>query len=272
MLLLLPSITLRLRIHVRMRAVPCAHTSPRDLHAITPRTISGAGCWVISDTKHPASSHAGRTAAGRTGQVALGENGYTVLGNTGRSALVGVTRHKTLSVTGHSAPSATGPSALGRTGHMTPSATGQTTLECGNEIAATPVDCHRDTLIRSGYERKIPARVNAGNSTVKMISEGSLDQSAARAARLRAFGAAAPAASSGKSASCSKSRRSSQLEKLRPSRAASVRAKASRSARNDTLVWVLPRARTPWRLFVLGVLTHHHPRKSFISQYKNATK
>jgi hypothetical protein len=256
MLLLLPSITLRLRIHVRMRAVPCAHTSPRDLHAITPRTISGAGCWVISDTKHPASSHAGRTAAGRTGQVALGENGYTVLGNTGRSALVGVTRHKTLSVTGHSAPSATG----------------QTTLECGNEIAATPVDCHRDTLIRSGYERKIPARVNAGNSTVKMISEGSLDQSAARAARLRAFGAAAPAASSGKSASCSKSRRSSQLEKLRPSRAASVRAKASRSARNDTLVWVLPRARTPWRLFVLGVLTHHHPRKSFISQYKNATK
>ena len=239
MLLLLPSITLRLRIHVRMRAVPCAHTSPRDLHAITPRTISGAGCWVISDTKHPASSHAGRTAAGRTGQVALGENGYTVLGNTGRSA---------------------------------PSATGQTTLECGNEIAATPVDCHRDTLIRSGYERKIPARVNAGNSTVKMISEGSLDQSAARAARLRAFGAAAPAASSGKSASCSKSRRSSQLEKLRPSRAASVRAKASRSARNDTLVWVLPRARTPWRLFVLGVLTHHHPRKSFISQYKNATK
>jgi hypothetical protein len=255
MLLLLPSITLRLRIHVRMRAVPCAHTSPRDLHAITPRTISGAGCWVISDTKHPASSHAGRTAAGRTGQVALGENGYTVLGNTGRSA-----------------PSATGPSALGRTGHMTPSATGQTTLECGNEIAATPVDCHRDTLIRSGYERKIPARVNAGNSTVKMISEGSLDQSAARAARLRAFGAAAPAASSGKSASCSKSRRSSQLEKLRPSRAASVRAKASRSARNDTLVWVLPRARTPWRLFVLGVLTHHHPRKSFISQYKNATK
>jgi hypothetical protein len=256
MLLLLPSITLRLRIHVRMRAVPCAHTSPRDLHAITPRTISGAGCWVISDTKHPASSHAGRTAAGRTGQVALGENGYTVLGNTGRSALVGVTRHKTLSVTGHSAPSATG----------------QTTLECGNEIAATPVDCHRDTLIRSGYERKIPARVNAGNSTVEMISEGSLDQSAARAARLRAFGAAAPAASSGKSASCSKSRRSSQLEKLRPSRAASVRAKASRSARNDTLVWVLPRARTPWRLFVLGVLTHHHPRKSFISQYKNATK
>ena len=256
MLLLLPSITLRFRIHVRMRAFPCAHTASRDLNEITPRTISGAGCWVISDTKHPASSHAGRTAAGRTGQVALGENGYTVLGNTGRSALVGVTRHKTLSVTGHSAPSATG----------------QTTLECGNEIAATPVDCHRDTLIRSGYERKIPARVNAGNSTVEMISEGSLDQSAARAARLRAFGAAAPAASSGKSASCSKSRRSSQLEKLRPSRAASVRAKASRSARNDTLVWVLPRARTPWRLFVLGVLTHHHPRKSFISQYKNATK
>ena len=247
MLLLLPSITLRFRIHVRMRAFPCAHTASRDLNEITPRTISGAGCWVISDTKHPASSHAGRTAAGRTGQVALGENGYTVLGNTG-------------------------PSALGRTGHMTPSATGQTTLECGNEIAATPVDCHRDTLIRSGYERKIPARVNAGNSTVEMISEGSLDQSAARAARLRAFGAAAPAASSGKSASCSKSRRSSQLEKLRPSRAASVRAKASRSARNDTLVWVLPRARTPWRLFVLGVLTHHHPRKSFISQYKNATK
>jgi hypothetical protein len=256
MLLLLPSITLRLRIHVRMRALSYAHISPRDLHAITPRTISGAGCWVISDTKHPASSHAGRTAAGRTGHTALGENGYTALGNTGRSALVGVTRHKTLSVTGHSAPSATG----------------QTTLECGNEIAATPVDCHRDTLIRSGYERKIPARVNAGNSTVEMISEGSLDQSAARAARLRAFGAAAPAASSGKSASCSKSRRSSQLEKLRPSRAASVRAKASRSARNDTLVWVLPRARTPWRLFVLGVLTHHHPRKSFISQYKNATK
>jgi hypothetical protein len=255
MLLLLPSITLRLRIHVRRRGFSCAHTAPRDLDEIT-IPISGAGCWVISDTKHTALSHAERTAAGRTGQTALGKNGYTALGATGRSALAGVTRHTTLGVTGQT----------------TLSATGQTALGCGNEIGATPVDCHRDTLISSDYERKIPARVNAGNSTIEMISEGTLDQSAARAARLRAFGAAAPAASSGKSASCSKSRRSSQLEKLRPSRAASVRAKASRSARNDTLVWVLPRARTPWRLLVLGVLTPHHPRKSFISQYKNATK
>lgn len=238
MLLLLPSITLRIRIHVRRRAVPCAHTAPRDFNEIT-TPISSAECWVISDTKHTALSHAGQTAAGRTGQTALGEDGYTPLGVTGQTAL---------SVTGHTA------------------------LGYGNENASTHVDCHRESFVSSRYERKIPARVNAGNSTFEMISAGTLDQSAARAARLRAFGAAAPAASSGRSASCSKSRRSSQLEKLRPSRAASVRAKASRSARNDTLVWVLPRARTPWRLFVLGVLTPHHPRKLSTPQYKSTQK
>lgn len=222
MLLLLPSITLRIRIHVRRRAVPCAHTASRDFNEIT-TPISSAECWVISDTKHTALSHSGRTAAGRTGQTALSVTGHTALGY-------------------------------------------------GNENASTHVDCHRESFVSSAYERKIPARVNAGNSTFEMISAGTLDQSAARAARLRAFGAAAPAASSGRSASCSKSRRSSQLEKLRPSRAASVRAKASRSARNDTLVWVLPRARTPWRLFVLGVLTPHHPRKLSTPQYKSTQK
>jgi len=222
MLLLLPSITLRIRIHVRRRAVPCAHTAPRDFNEIT-TPISSAECWVISDTKHTALSHSGQTAAARTRQTALSVTGHTALGY-------------------------------------------------GNENASTHVDCHRESFVSSAYERKIPARVNAGNSTFEMISAGTLDQSAARAARLRAFGAAAPAASSGRSASCSKSRRSSQLEKLRPSRAASVRAKASRSARNDTLVWVLPRARTPWRLFVLGVLTPHHPRKLSTPQYKSTQK
>lgn len=223
MLLLLPSITFRIRIHVWRRGSSCAHT--------------------------------GVTASYDTGCTAASASALVALGATGSLAL-----------------SATGPLALGTIGPLALGATGRTASTHAGGNAVTNVGCYRDDSISSGYERKTPARDNAGNSTFGTISEVSLDQSAARGARLRAFAPVAPEESSGKSANCSKSRRSSQLEKLRPSRAASVRAKASRSARNDTLVWVLPRARTPWRLFVLGVLTPHHPRKSGTPQYKNASK
>lgn len=223
MLLLLPSITIRIRIHVRKRGSSCAHT--------------------------------GDTASYDTGCTAVSASALVALGASAPLAL-----------------SATGPLALGVTGSLALGATGRTASSDAGGNAVTNVGCYRDDSVSSGYEREIPARDDAGNATFGTISEVSLDQSAARGARLRAFAPVAPEESSGKSANCSKSRRSSQLEKLRPSRAASVRAKASRSARNDTLVWVLPRARTPWRLFVLGVLTPHHPRKSGTPQYKNASK
>lgn len=184
--------------------------------------------------------------------------------------------------TENTAVSASAPQALSGTGLMTlntsgpqnlgeirPLVLGTNKISAPNSAggdAVTNVGCYRDVIVRSGYERKISSRLKAGNATFETISEVSLDQSAARGARFRAFAPVAPEESSGRSANCSKSRRSSQLEKLRPSRAASVRAKASRSARNDTLVWVLPRARTPWRLLVLGVLTPHHPRNLITPQ------
>ena len=230
MLLLLPSITIRIRIHVRRRGFSWARI----------------GETALDDPE--------RTVVKATGPLALSDHGLMALSMTGPRAL---------RATGPRALEASEPLVLGTDKGSAPSSGG------GN--AVTSVDCYRGLSVRSGDERKISARLKAGNSTFKTISEVPLDQSAARGAFLRAFAPVAPE-SSGRSANCSKSRRSSQLEKLRPSRAASVRAKASRSARNDTLVWVLPRARTPWRLFVLGVLTHHHPRKSSTPQYKNASK
>ena len=238
MLLLLPSITFRIRIHVRRRGLSCAHT----------------GETALDDAE--------RTVVKATGPLALSDHGLMALSMTGPRAL-GATGPWPLGATGPRALGASEPLVLGTDKGSAPSSVG------GN--AVTNAGCYRDSFNRSGHERKISARRKAGNATFKTISEVSLDQSAARGAFLRAFAPVAPE-SSGRSANCSKSRRSSQLEKLRPSRAASVRAKASRSARNDTLVWVLPRARTPWRLFVLGVLTHHHPRKSSTPQYKNASK
>ena len=238
MLLLLPSITIRIRIHVRRRGFSWARI----------------GETALDDPE--------RTVVKATGPLALSDHGLMALSITGPRAL-----------------GATGPRALGLTGPWALELTGAVVLGTNTRAAqysaggnaVTSVDCYRGLSVRSGHERKISARLKAGNATFETISEVSLDQSAARGAFLRAFAPVAPE-SSGRSANCSKSRRSSQLEKLRPSRAASVRAKASRSARNDTLVWVLPRARTPWRLFVLGVLTPHHPRKSSTPQYKNASK
>ena len=238
MLLLLPSITIRIRIHVRRRGFSCAHTGETNL--------DDTGCTTVMATSPTAFSDRGLMALNITGPRALGATGPRALGLTGPWAL-----------------ELTGPLVLGINKRAAQYSAG------GN--AVTSVDCYRGLSVRSGHERKISARLKAGNSTFKTISEVPLDQSAARGAFLRAFAPVAPE-SSGRSANCSKSRRSSQLEKLRPSRAASVRAKASRSARNDTLVWVLPRARTPWRLFVLGVLTPHHPRKLTTPQYKNASK
>lgn len=231
MLLLLPSITPRIRIHVRRKVFSCAHT----------------GVTASYDTECAAVSASALVALGASAPLAL-------------------------SITGPRALGATGPIALGTIGPLAMGATRRTATNVAGGNAVTNVGCYRDVSVSSGYDRKPFARDNAGNSTFRTVSEVSVDQSAARGARLRAFAPVAPEESSGKSANCSKSRRSSQLEKLRPSRAASVRAKASRSARNDTLVWVLPRARTPWRLFVLGVLTSHHPRKSSTPQYKNASK
>ena len=238
MLLLLPSITFRIRIHVRRRGFSCAHTGETNL--------DDTGCTTVMAIGPKAFSDRGLMALSITGPRALGASGLRALGLTGPWAL-----------------ELTGPLVLGTNKRAAQYSAG------GN--AVTSVDCYRGLSVRSGHERKISARLKAGNSTFKTISEVPLDQSAARGAFLRAFAPVAPE-SSGRSANCSKSRRSSQLEKLRPSRAASVRAKASRSARNDTLVWVLPRARTPWRLFVLGVLTPHHPRKLTTPQYKNASK
>ena len=238
MLLLLPSITFRIRIHVRRRGFSWARI----------------GETALDDPE--------RTVVKATGPLALSDHGLMALSMTGPRALE-ATGPRALGATGPRALGASEPLVLGTDKGSAPSSVG------GN--AVTNVDCYRGLSVRSGHERKISARLKAGNSTFKTISEVPLDQSAARGAFLRAFAPVAPE-SSGRSANCSKSRRSSQLEKLRPSRAASVRAKASRSARNDTLVWVLPRARTPWRLFVLGVLTHHHPRKSSTPQYKNASK
>ena len=239
MLLLLPSITLRIRIHVRRRGLSCAHTGKPAL-CVT-------GCTAVNAT--------GPLALGATGRLALETSGLLALSTSGRLDL------RTLV-----------PQALGTIGPLALDTEKRTATWSAGGKTVADVDCNRDVSVSSECERKIPARVTAGNATLKMISEGSLDQSAARVARLRAFAPVAPEESSGKSANCSKSRRSSQLEKLRPSRAASVRAKASRSARNDTLVWVLPRARTPWRLFVFGVLTPHHQRNLLNPQYKNAAK
>ena len=238
MLLLLPSITFRIRIHVRRRGLSCAHAGEAGL--------DDTGCTVVLAAGLTAFSDHGLMALSITGPRALGATGPRALGLTGPWAL-----------------ELTGPLVLGTNKRAAQYSAG------GN--AVTSVDCYRDVSVRSGHERKISARLKAGNATFEAISEVSLDQSAARGAFLRALAPVAPE-SSGRSANCSKSRRSSQLEKLRPSRAASVRAKASRSARNDTLVWVLPRARTPWRLFVLGVLTPHHPLKPSTPQYKNASK
>ena len=238
MLLLLPSITFRIRIHVRRRGFSCAHTGETNL--------DDTGCTTVMAIGPKAFSDRGLMALSITGPRALGSSELRDLGLTGPWAL-----------------ELTGPLVLGTNKRAAQYSAG------GN--AVTSVDCYRGLSVRSGHERKISARLKAGNSTFKTISEVPLDQSAARGAFLRAFAPVAPE-SSGRSANCSKSRRSSQLEKLRPSRAASVRAKARRSARNDTLVWVLPRARTPWRLFVLGVLTPHHPRKLTTPQYKNASK
>ena len=238
MLLLLPSITFRIRIHVRRRGFSWARI----------------GETALDDPE--------RTVVKATGPLALSDHGLMALSMTGPRAL---------EATGPRALGATGPLALELTGPLVLGTNKRAAQYSGGGNAVTSVGCYRDSFNRSGHERKISARRKAGNSTFKTISEVPLDQSAARGAFLRAFAPVAPE-SSGRSANCSKSRRSSQLEKLRPSRAASVRAKASRSARNDTLVWVLPRARTPWRLFVLGVLTHHHPRKSSTPQYKNASK
>lgn len=239
MLLLLPSITFRIRIHVRRRGFSCAHTGETNL--------DDTGCTTVMATGPTAFSDHGLMALSITGPRALGSSELRALGLTGPWAL-----------------ELTGPLVLGTNKRAAQYSAG------GN--AVTSVDCYRGLSVRSGHERKISARLKAGNATFETISEVSLDQSAARGAFLRALAPVAPEESSGRSANCSKSRRSSQLEKLRPSRAASVRAKASRSARNDTLVWVLPRARTPWRLFVLGVLTPHHPRKLTTPQYKNASK
>lgn len=239
MLLLLPSITFRIRIHVRRRGFSCAHTGETNL--------DDTGCTTVMATGPTAFSDHGLMALSITGPRALGSSELRALGLTGPWAL-----------------ELTGPLVLGTNKRAAQYSAG------GN--AVTSVDCYRGLSVRSGHERKISARLKAGNATFETISEVSLDQSAARGAFLRALAPVAPEESSGRSANCSKSRRSSQLEKLRPSRAASVRAKASRSARNDTLVWVLPRARTPWRLFVLGVLTPHHPRKPSTPQYKNASK
>ena len=230
MLLLLPSITIRIRIHVRRRGFSWARI----------------GETALDDPE--------RTVVKATGPLALSDHGLMALSMTGPRAL-----------------EATGPRALGASEPLVLGTDMGSAPSSGGGNAVTNVGCYRGLSVRSGHERKISARLKAGNSTFKTISEVPLDQSAARGAFLRAFAPVAPE-SSGRSANCSKSRRSSQLEKLRPSRAASVRAKASRSARNDTLVWVLPRARTPWRLFVLGVLTPHHPRKSSTPQYKNASK
>ena len=230
MLLLLPSITIRIRIHVRRRGFSWARI----------------GETALDDPE--------RTVVKATGPLALSDHGLMALSMTGPRAL-----------------EATGPLALELTGPLVLGTNKRAAQYSGGGNAVTSVGCYRGLSVRSGDERKISARLKAGNATFETISEVSLDQSAARGAFLRAFAPVAPE-SSGRSANCSKSRRSSQLEKLRPSRAASVRAKASRSARNDTLVWVLPRARTPWRLFVLGVLTPHHPRKSSTPQYKNASK
>ena len=238
MLLLLPSITFRIRIHVRRRGFSCAHTGETNL--------DDTGCTTVMASGPTAFSGHGLMALSITGPRALGATGPRALGLTGPWAL-----------------ELTGPLVLGTNKRAAQYSAG------GN--AVTSVDCYRGLSVRSGHERKISARLKAGNATFETISEVSLDQSAARGAFLRAFAPVAPE-SSGRSANCSKSRRSSQLEKLRPSRAASVRAKASRSARNDTLVWVLPRARTPWRLFVLGVLTPHHPRKPSTPQYKSTQK
>ena len=246
MLLLLPSITIRIRIHVRRRGFSWARIGETALDDPERTVVKATGPLALSDHGLMALSMTGPRALEATGPRALGATGPRALGATGPRAL-----------------GASEPLVLGTDKGSAPSSVG------GN--AVTSVDCYRGLSVRSGHERKISARLKAGNSTFKTISEVPLDQSAARGAFLRAFAPVAPE-SSGRSANCSKSRRSSQLEKLRPSRAASVRAKASRSARNDTLVWVLPRARTPWRLFVLGVLTHHHPRKSSTPQYKNASK
>ena len=246
MLLLLPSITFRIRIHVRRRGFSCAHTGETNLDDTGRTVVMATGPKAFSDHGLMALNITGPRALGATGPRALGASGLRALGLTGPWAL-----------------ELTGPLVLGTNKRAAQYSAG------GN--AVTSVDCYRGLSVRSGHERKISARLKAGNATFETISEVSLDQSAARGAFLRAFAPVAPE-SSGRSANCSKSRRSSQLEKLRPSRAASVRAKASRSARNDTLVWVLPRARTPWRLFVLGVLTPHHPRKLTTPQYKNASK
>ena len=231
MLLLLPSITFRIRIHVRRRGLSCAHTAEKGL--------DDTG-WAAVNTTMP---------------VATSDLGLM-----------------TLSIAEPLAMGTTKPRAHGLTGPLVLGAKKLSALKGGGRNAITNVGCYRDASVSLGYERKTSARLKTGNATFKTVSEVSLDQSAARGAFLRAFAPVAPEESSGRSANCSKSRRSSQLEKLRPSRAASVRAKASRSARNDTLVWVLPRARTPWRLFVLGVLTPHHPRNSGTPQYKNASK
>ena len=247
MLLLLPSITFRIRIHVRRRGFSCAHTGETNL--------DDTGCTTVMATGPTAFSDRGLMALNITGPRALGASGPRALGASGLRAL---------GLTGPWALELTGPLVLGTNKRAAQYSAG------GN--AVTSVDCYRGLSVRSGHERKISARLKAGNATFETISEVSLDQSAARGAFLRALAPVAPEESSGRSANCSKSRRSSQLEKLRPSRAASVRAKASRSARNDTLVWVLPRARTPWRLFVLGVITPHHPRKLTTPQYKNASK
>ncbi len=247
MLLLLPSITFRIRIHVRRRGFLCAHTGETNL--------DDTGCTTVMATGPKALSGHGLMALSITGPRALGATDPRALGASGLRAL-----------------GLTGPWALELTGPLVLGTNKRATQYCAGGNAVTSVDCYRGLSVRSGHERKISARLKAGNATFETISEVSLDQSAARGAFLRALAPVAPEESSGRSANCSKSRRSSQLEKLRPSRAASVRAKASRSARNDTLVWVLPRARTPWRLFVLGVLTPHHPRKLTTPQYKNASK
>ena len=231
MLLLLPSITFRIRIHVRRRGLSCAYAGETNLDDTGCTTVIATGPTAFSDHGLMALSITGPRALGATDPRALGLTGPLVLGTNKRAAQYSAGRN-----------------------------------------AVTSVDCYRGLSVRSGQERKITARLKAGNATFETISEVSLDQSAARGAFLRALAPVAPEESSGRSANCSKSRRSSQLEKLRPSRAASVRAKASRSARNDTLVWVLPRARTPWRLFVLGVLTPPHPRKPSTPQYKSTQK
>ena len=146
MLLLLPSITIRIRIHVRRRGFSCAHTGETNLDDTGCTTVMATGPTAFSDRGLMALNITGPRALGATGPRALGASGLRALGLTGPWAL-----------------ELTGPLVLGTNKRAAQYSAG------GN--AVTSVDCYRGLSVRSGHERKICARLKAGNATFETIIE-----------------------------------------------------------------------------------------------------